>query len=135
MDVPELESRETKLFANSFAEDSTMSIKSHPEGPALRHGEFNAAGGRFRTTGRNGNAALVDTLRRDFGDMPGPNKLRLKDYAVMNVAPSIIPTYVPAVRIYSYVSSAILLDQHVQLIRQLQRLRASLLDRLVPRLL
>lgn len=53
--------------------------------------------------GRNGNAALVDTLRKDFGDMPGPNKLKMKDYAVMNVAPSIIPTYIPAIRVYSLV--------------------------------
>jgi endopolyphosphatase len=51
--------------------------------------------------GRNSNAALVDTLRKDFGDMPGPNKLKVKDYAVMNVAPSVIPTYMPAVRVYS----------------------------------
>ena len=57
----------------------------------------------MRVLGRNSNAALVDTLRRDFGDMPGPNKLKLKDYAVMNVAPSVIPTYIPAVRVYSCV--------------------------------
>jgi endopolyphosphatase len=78
-----------------------LGIKSAPQGPELRHGEFNAASGRYRVAGRNGNAALVDSLRRDFGDMPGPNKLKLKDYVVMNVAPSIIPTYIPAVRIYS----------------------------------
>lgn len=108
MDVPELESRETKIYSSSSISSSfiskqnqTLHLKSAPQGPELRHGEYNAASGRYRAMGRNGNAALVDSLRRDFGDMPGPNKLRLKDYAVMNVAPSIIPTYIPAVRIYS----------------------------------
>lgn len=77
-------------------------MKGEYEGPELHHNApHHPNSGRMRTTGRNSNANLVDTLRQDFGDMPGPNKLKVKDYAVMNVAPSVIPTYLPAVRIYS----------------------------------
>jgi endopolyphosphatase len=33
--------------------------------------------------------------------MPGPNNLKLKDYTVINVHTSVIPTYFPGIRIYS----------------------------------
>ena len=50
--------------------------------------------------GRAANAGLQDELKKDFGEMPGPAKLKLKDYAVINVAPSVVPTYLPGIRIY-----------------------------------
>ncbi|KAI9632969.1 Metallo-dependent phosphatase-like protein [Dioszegia hungarica] len=103
LDVPELESRENRLLSTSYPSHRNLTLKGAYEGPSLHHGaEPHPQSGRMRTMGRNSNAALVDTLRKDFGDMPGPNKLKVKDYAVMNVAPSVIPTYMPAVRVYSY---------------------------------
>lgn len=51
--------------------------------------------------GRSSAQTLEEELRKDFGEMPGPNILKLKDYAVMNVAPSVIPTYYPGIRIFS----------------------------------
>ncbi|KAL7424914.1 Endopolyphosphatase [Cryptotrichosporon argae] len=71
-------------------------------GPELRHGAHLANSGRYGALGRSGAQDLVQALKKDFGEMPGPQKLKLKDYAVMNVAPSVIPTYLPGVRIYSY---------------------------------
>ncbi|OCF61739.1 endopolyphosphatase [Kwoniella mangroviensis CBS 10435] len=41
-------------------------------------------------------------LRKDFQDMPGPKDLKLKDYIAVNVAASVIPTYLPGLRIFSY---------------------------------
>lgn len=51
--------------------------------------------------GRSSAQTLEEELRKDFDEMPGPNILKLKDYAVMNVAPSVIPTYYPGIRIFS----------------------------------
>jgi endopolyphosphatase len=51
--------------------------------------------------GRSGNAGLVDTLKKDFDDMPGPKKIKMEDYAVINVGASVIPTYLPGLRIYT----------------------------------
>lgn len=57
--------------------------------------------GKYTTFGRSGARNLEEELRKDFGEMPGPRILKLKDYAVMNVAPSVIPTYYPGIRIFS----------------------------------
>lgn len=59
--------------------------------------------GRYRITGRSANNGLQEELRKDFGEMPGPQKIQLKDYAVMNVAASVIPTYLPGVRVFTWV--------------------------------
>lgn len=56
---------------------------------------------RYRIRGRSANNGLQDELKKDFGEMPGPQKIDLMDYAVMNVAPSVIPTYYPGVRVYT----------------------------------
>ncbi|OXG95688.1 endopolyphosphatase [Cryptococcus neoformans A2-102-5] len=58
--------------------------------------------GKYTTFGRSGARNLEEEFRKDFGEMPGPRILKLKDYAVMNVAPSVIPTYYPGIRIFSY---------------------------------
>lgn len=56
---------------------------------------------RYSIRGRSANNGLQDELKKDFGEMPGPQKLLMKDYAVMNVAPSVIPTYLPGVRVFT----------------------------------
>lgn len=71
------------------------------EGPPPRHGPHLPASGRYKIKGRSANNGLQDELRKDFGEMPGPAKIKMKDYAVMNVAPSVIPTYFPGVRVYT----------------------------------
>ncbi|WVQ75194.1 hypothetical protein IAR50_004805 [Cryptococcus sp. DSM 104548] len=58
--------------------------------------------GRYTIQGRSGARNLEEELKKDFGEMPGPGTLKLKDYAVMNVAPSVIPTYYPGIRVFSY---------------------------------
>ena len=55
--------------------------------------------------GRSAGLSLRDELKKDFGEMPGPAAIKLKDYAVVNVGASVIPTYLPGVRVYSWVES------------------------------
>ncbi|KAG8976510.1 Endopolyphosphatase, partial [Tulasnella sp. 427] len=53
--------------------------------------------------------SLAKTLRKDFRSLP-PNKskdneteaINYDDYAIVNVGPSIVPAYLPSVRIFSY---------------------------------
>lgn len=44
--------------------------------------------------------SLPDELLKDFGGMPKINKVKLEDYVVVNVAPSIVPTYLPGIRVF-----------------------------------
>lgn len=97
VDVDELEA--TKISAKKL--NTTASLDTSFIGPELRHGDHLRASGRYKVAGRGGNAALSDALKRDFGEMPGPEALKMKDYAVINVSPSVIPTYLPGIRIFS----------------------------------
>ncbi|WWC93041.1 uncharacterized protein L201_008005 [Kwoniella dendrophila CBS 6074] len=45
---------------------------------------------------------LKDELKKDFEDMPDGKDLKLKDYVAINVAASVIPTYLPGVRVFTY---------------------------------
>ncbi|KAH8915746.1 hypothetical protein BT69DRAFT_1356325 [Atractiella rhizophila] len=45
---------------------------------------------------------LVDDLKKDFKELPGKKKRDLEEYAIINVAPSIIPTYYPSMRVFTY---------------------------------
>ncbi|WVW86650.1 hypothetical protein I302_108704 [Kwoniella bestiolae CBS 10118] len=45
---------------------------------------------------------LKEELKKDFQDMPGAKDLKLKDYVAINVAASVIPTYLPGLRIFTY---------------------------------
>ena len=64
-------------------------------------------GERVNTFGRNTNTALQQDLLKDFGDMPKVSKMKLEDYTVVNVSPSVIPTYLPGVRVYRCVAVAL----------------------------
>ena len=99
IDVEELEA--TKISA--LKANMSASLESSFAGPDLRHGPHLASSGRYKTKGRGFNSGLVNDLKRDFGDMPGPQRLKKKDYAVVNVSPSVIPTYLPGIRIFSCV--------------------------------
>ena len=104
IDVQELE--QTSLPApSSFSNDSYTN--SSFVGPELRHGPH-LASGRYKIRGRSANNGLQDELKKDFGEMPGPEILKMKDYVVVNVAPSVIPIYLPGVRVFSYVRPTLL---------------------------
>ncbi|KAI0638216.1 Metallo-dependent phosphatase-like protein [Trametes polyzona] len=45
---------------------------------------------------------LYKLLLQEFADLPSANALNHDNYAVVNVAPSVIPTYLPSFRIYAY---------------------------------
>jgi endopolyphosphatase len=70
-------------------------------GPDLLHGPHLPSSSRCNAFGRGANTDLGNELKKDFGEMPGPNNLALKDYTVINVHTSVIPTYFPGIRIYS----------------------------------
>lgn len=55
--------------------------------------------------GRSGDTALQTELYQDFGNMPSLRKIKYDDYAAVNVAPSVVPTYLPGIRVYSYNTS------------------------------
>lgn len=101
IDVQELEATANKLSTSSSNTSIRSALLESALGPDLRHGERMPSSGRYRITGRNANNGLSAELWKDFGEMPGPQKLQMKDYAVMNVAPSVIPTYLPGVRVFS----------------------------------
>lgn len=52
--------------------------------------------------GRSSATSLQKELLEDFEKMPHIDKIKMEDYVVINVAPSVIPTYLPAVRVFSY---------------------------------
>ena len=98
IDVQELEA--PMPDAPSFVDLNTTD-PALVDGPLPRFGPLLEGSGRYRTMGRAANNFLQDELKKDFGEMPGPAKIQLKDYAVINVAPSVIPTYYPGVRVFS----------------------------------
>ncbi|KGB78065.1 endopolyphosphatase [Cryptococcus deuterogattii R265] len=91
IDVDELEA--TSSFSNTTSRDLPLLNGAHLPKPGP---------GKYTTMGRSSAQTLEEELRKDFGEMPGPGILKLKDYAVMNVAPSVIPTYYPGIRVFSY---------------------------------
>lgn len=56
---------------------------------------------RMSTFGRNGDTALQQELFKDFSNMPKISNMKLEDYTVINVSPSVIPTYLPGIRVYT----------------------------------
>lgn len=97
IDVDELEA--TEITAKKM--NMSASLETSFVGPELRHGSHLASSGRYKIKGRGFNSGLTDSLKKDFGEMPGPELLKMKDYVVVNVAPSIIPTYLPGIRVFS----------------------------------
>lgn len=47
-------------------------------------------------------SSLADDLHKDYAELPRRRKTNLSDYHIVNVNPSVIPTYLPAVRIWQY---------------------------------
>lgn len=99
IDVDELEA--TSISAKTA--NMSASLDSAFAGPDLRHGQHLSSSGRYKIKGRGFNSGLSAELKKDWGEMPGPQKLKMKDYAVINVSPSVIPTYLPGIRVFSYV--------------------------------
>lgn len=93
IDVDELESTGGSLKKKKAkAKETISSLRTDGRQPAPAFG-------------RSGDTALQIELYQDFGNMPSPRKIKLDDYAAVNVAPSIVPTYLPGVRVYSYNTS------------------------------
>ena len=99
IDVHELEST-SKLMSTANTRNNLSSTTSFL-GPELLHGPHLPSSSRYNAFGRGANTDLGNELKKDFGEMPGPNNLKLKDYTVINVHTSVIPTYFPGIRIYS----------------------------------
>jgi endopolyphosphatase len=97
IDVHELESTSHFIPTARNNLSSTASFL----GPELMHGPHLRSSSRYNAFGRGANTDLGNELKKDFGEMPGPNNLALKDYTVINVHTSVIPTYFPGIRIYS----------------------------------
>jgi endopolyphosphatase len=97
IDVHELESTSHLTTTTS----NNLSMSASFLGPELKHGPHLRSSSRYKAFGRGANDALGNDLKKDFGEMPGPNNLKLKDYTVINVHTSVIPTYFPGIRIYS----------------------------------
>ncbi|KAG2008600.1 sphingomyelin phosphodiesterase [Coprinopsis cinerea AmutBmut pab1-1] len=56
---------------------------------------------KVRITGND--AALYDTLITEFAELPKPKPSEMDNYAVVNVAPAVVPNpYLPSFRIFSY---------------------------------
>lgn len=70
--------------------ESTTQLKTKAEG----------RNDRFHTLGRISDTALQQELHKDFSDMPKLNKIKWEDYAVIHVSPSVIPTYLPGIRVF-----------------------------------
>ncbi|KAJ9103657.1 hypothetical protein QFC19_004232 [Naganishia cerealis] len=66
---------------------------------------------RKSSFGRNGDTALQQALFKDFSEMPKINKMKMEDYTVINVSPSVIPTYLPGIRVYNYNVTGLKLDK------------------------
>jgi endopolyphosphatase len=72
----------------------------HTQGFASKAEKVSLFNQRMSTFGRNGDTALQQDLFKDFDDMPKVSKMKLEDYTVVNVSPSVIPTYLPGVRVF-----------------------------------
>ncbi|KAF9518808.1 hypothetical protein BS47DRAFT_1370951 [Hydnum rufescens UP504] len=46
--------------------------------------------------------ALHDELKEDFGLLPSMKKVDMDNFVIVNVSPSVIPTYYPSVRVFTY---------------------------------
>jgi endopolyphosphatase len=46
--------------------------------------------------------SLHDELKEDFGSLPSMKKLDMDNFVIVNVSPSVIPTYYPSVRVFTY---------------------------------
>lgn len=126
LDVPELEAvssgasaalNGTRYLQVEPEEDEallhpTVDDYSYP-GPEIKGPHF-LESGRFKIFGRKKADVLKQFLKKSFEAIPGPTELKYKDYAVVNVAPSIIPTYFPAARIYSYNISGVTNDANIR---------------------
>jgi endopolyphosphatase len=55
---------------------------------------------RVHSMGRTADTALQQELHKDFDQMPKLNKIKMEDYAVVHVSPSVIPTYLPGIRVF-----------------------------------
>lgn len=129
MDISALESKGANDFAITGVLNGTGRLEqSDPRhgvktfsGPELLHGDHLPNYDRFSAFSKKGDR-LKESLMDSFGGLPEQPKIKQKDYAVVNVAPSIVPAYLPAARVFSYNISGVTLDPDVSLRSPLAKL-------------
>lgn len=62
---------------------------------------------KFSALGKPKRFSLEDDLLADFRELPKRKSLDLDDFAVVNVGPSVVPTYMPSLRVFTYNVSAV----------------------------
>lgn len=98
------------LEQDSFTSSYSSSSESLYARPKASHDESNEDdendGGDgndgeepLETLGRSSDTAMQQKLYDAFDDMP--KSLKIRDYAVVNVGPSVVPTYLPSVRVFA----------------------------------
>lgn len=130
MDVSALESKGAYDFAvygealngtgRLEQKDPRHGVKTF-SGPELKHGHHLVNYDRFSAFSKKGDR-LKESLMNSFGGLPAQPLLKQKDYAVINVAPSIVPAYLPAARVFSYNISGVTLDPEVRLRKPVTKL-------------
>lgn len=95
----------SKSFANSTLiedQESGISYFGPPAGP-----DYGVTSGK--------GLDLQKDLLASFQALADPEKFKHKDYSIITVGPSVIPTYLPSVRVYSYNISGVKLDDVLEI--------------------
>lgn len=65
----------------------------------------------------SGDVSTLDLLARMYSSLPARHKLHERDYAPVHVSPSVIPTYLPSVRVWEYNTTRGAKDESLRLTR------------------
>ena len=72
----------------------------------LSHGRnVSSTSGHEATVLKHNKKELYKLLLQEFSDLPKAQNMDLDNYGVVNVAPSVVPTYLPSFRIFVYNST------------------------------
>lgn len=130
LDVDDLNAKPTSKAKKSFSGFNIVNdavIAEHtvedftffgPEMPAGRPHLLQS--GRFKVLGKTPDEEVMvfgakgDLLKKSlmdsFENLADPDVFKHKDYAIMNVGPSVLPAYIPSARIFSYNISGVVLE-------------------------
>ncbi|KAL1946769.1 hypothetical protein VTO73DRAFT_14873 [Trametes versicolor] len=82
--------------------DHFFLVDAEQLGNDSRSRDTSLAAGDAPSTLKHSKKELYKLLLQEFADLPGAQGLNHDNYAVVNVAPSVVPTYLPSFRIYAY---------------------------------
>lgn len=77
----------------------------------------------------SGDVSTLDLLARMYSSLPARHKLHERDFAPVHVSPSVIPTYLPSVRVWEYNTTRSAKDESLRLTRAEQDRDDDLLAR------